>query len=88
MRLSRTIAFIIIITFLMSVWSWAVLHVTEGGNKLGTLSKPILYFAKFPRLIREVKDSWFIKKTRGTYINKDQDFEEKRSNFPAEQNNH
>ncbi len=68
----------IIALFFLSCWSWAVYHVSIGGQKFGSLTGSIMTYAKFPELILETFHSIDsdLKVVSNSYIEKDHSFQE------------
>jgi len=50
----RIISYIVFFTALLSIYSFFLIYISEGGNRLGVFTQPLLQFSKFPQTVNNV----------------------------------
>lgn len=75
-KIIQYFSIIILALAILSLFAYSIRYVTLGGRKLGALSRPLVMFASFPDLVKQVLFSSELRGVPPTYTLKDNSFSE------------
>lgn len=75
-KLFRIFSLVVLIITFLSLYGFSVRYVTVGGERLGIMTRPLIYFSSFPYMALTVLKSNEVRGIPPTYEPKDRSFEE------------